>query len=514
VIDLDKILFIDIETDHNGNILMVGCMDKDKYMFFNTAIDFYNFYKKSDYKKIYAYNLEFDFFRIYQDFNEDIKKEFRFRAMFNTAGVIYIQQGKRYWYDLMLHYSSGLKSFGEIIGLKKLNIDYNKMVLNSDLIEYNKRDLELTREMYIQLNNIYNQEGNKFKASISSVAFEIFNKKFYGGTYKKIDQQVKNDWRMAYKGGLCEVYATGHFYAKSNKMFVLIDVNSLYPYVMINQYPDPYDYIKIDKDKFNKNMINDKDWLAVSYMNNIGYTNIEYNIEDIDFDIIYIFNKKCYPFKRFIEYFYNKKEKAKNKFERFIYKRIMNSLYGKFGQKDSVEVIISNPDKKILHKKNILSYEQIYEGLYKIEMKSDKYFSNIIWSVWTCAMARRKMRNDIEFFRNYCDVYYIDTDGLIIETDKKTLKMFEKEKIICNEIGWYKIEAVAKVLKILGKKMYIIGDMIKVKGIEKNKQQEFINNGKVECERMIKLRTALKKNKKIGSFEKRLIINKNNQIDP
>jgi hypothetical protein len=279
---------------------------------------------------------------------------------------------------------------------------------------------------------------------------------------------------------------------------------------MRNSYPDPYDFVRLEKNNFNKNIIENRDWLAVSYRDNVGYTSVEYDIDDIDFDVIYVFNKKCFPFRRFIEYFYEKKENAKDKFERFIYKRIMNSLYGKFAQKDSVEMIV-NMNKKM--KKNILSYEQIIGNLYRIEVESERYWNNVLWSVWTTAMARAKMKKDIEYFSKYCDIYYIDTDGLIIEVDKEILSMFEQEKIISNEIGRYKIEMTARVLKILGKKIYKIGDMIKVKGIEKNKQGEFIENGIVECNRMVRVRTALKKNKKIGSFEKRIIENRSNLVE-
>ena len=511
------IIFLDIETNKNGKIIIIGVMNIDgEYQYFSNAIEFYNWLKQQkNIKRIYAYNLEFDFMKIWQElYNADIK--IKFSAWTNTNGVVVIQMGRIYMYDLLLHFDGGLANFGKIIGKEKLKIDYDKIEkINNELIEYNKRDLELTRELYMRLEKIYKNEYVSVKASISSNALEIFNKRFFGGKYEKISEEDLGIFRLAYKGGWCEVFIPGehkgHFY--------YVDVNSLYPYVMLSEYPKCiYERITPRQYKYDEMIekIKNKYWLGFNLEDGLAYNNIEHIYtpgmhQSLTF--IYIFPEICYPFRQFINYFNNKKELSSDLFERKIYKRLMNSLYGRFAMKSYITKILFGIDNinEIYKIKNIIEYSQYgQKDIYQIKVKAKyQYYVNIIWSLYTTAKARRYMRDMYDIFTNFgVRIFYIDTDCFIVDTIEPIQEFIDEKKI-----GYFKIQKEADIINILGKKMYRFGDEYVVKGIENEKAKEFFEKGAVLVKRMIKWRTALNKNQLIGNFYVKEIQNKTNIIN-
>jgi hypothetical protein len=404
----------------------------------------------------------------------------------------------------MHHYGDGLKKFGKIIGKEKYDIDYDNIEFNQSLIEYNKRDLELTRDLYFMLEKIYKGYGVKVKGTISSVSFEIYNYRFFGGKWVKIDDKILREWRQGYKGGWNEVFMLGEYY---NDRFYYIDVNSLYPYVMMSDYPDLE--WKICKKGDINNDINDKYWLGVNIDSGQVYNNIEHNdiVYHNNIDYYYIFNKKCYPFRSFIRHFYNKRLNTNNDFEKYIFKRIMNSLYGKFGMSEYYEKIIKCKFSDIMRYKNIIGYEEIQKGIYRIKIRDKgKYWNNIIWALFTTAKARKFMRDMYNEFRNKgITIYYVDTDGFIISGDIEKIKDY-----IGNDIGQFKIQKVAYEINIKGKKLYKFNNEYVVKGVSKENAKEFFENGRVIENKMVRVKTAFNTGVLIGSFkemEKRNIYN-------
>jgi hypothetical protein len=167
-------------------------------------------------------------------------------------------------------------------------------------------------------------------------------------------------------------------------------------------------------------------------------------------------------FEKYVAHFYDKKKNAKDTIERNIAKLMLKSLYGKFGQKDIDNRIriVSSEEAQKLEKSNHISYfaeinaekvlikysSKLNEKLRRIYSKEDKLIQletnfkkerGVVSAVQiSCAIAAYA-RLSINPFKNLNSnrLYYSDTDSLILE--KKL-----SDKIVGNELGQWKLEAV------------------------------------------------------------------------
>jgi UDP-2,3-diacylglucosamine pyrophosphatase LpxH len=176
----------------------------------------------------------------------------------------------------------------------------------------------------------------------------------------------------------------------------------------------------------------------------------------------------------------------------------MNSLYGKFGEKEVIE-IITTKDKKF---KNLVSLETLnYFGLKKVKIERKKFWSNVVWSLFITARARWYMRKLMSYIiQKGLKIYYVDTDCFFVEGNIDKIKNLVGEKI-----GQFKLEKRAKKIEIWGKKLYIFGKDAKAKGIRGgiNKIKEFIEKGETKIRKFVRFRESLRqKNVKFGEIIK------------
>lgn len=510
---LNKTCVIDVETDREGNLILIGSIFKNKYYYFTEPQEFIDFLKTKKIRQVFAHNLEFDFFKTFE--NVDIK----FCGHYNSFNLAYIQTGNTFYKDTYNHLPYKLKYLGYLIGIEKKEIDYDTLQLNKELIDYNKIDCRITYEVVKKLINIYINEGcTNVKSTSGGQALDVFNRRFNGSDYRRLKKSIIDEWRKGYKGGWTECFETGYF---TNDTFYKIDVNSLYPYVMTTSYPDPYFFKRVKR--LTNYQIKYYFWLGVRKEID-RYTEepsiFVYNsVEDRDIintvkcDYFYLFNKRVYPFKRYVDYYYRKKAKAKG-LEREIFKRLMNALYGKFGQKNT-EDIITNYDYNTQNK-HILKIEQITDKFYRIEYENsyNKFWVNIIWSLFTTAKARyymAKLKSYVE--RRGLRVYYTDSDSFIISGDIEKIATLINNK----KLGLFKLEDMSNEIEIKGKKMYRFGNIDKCvrdctkcqlekciytcKGVPKQYQRQFFNDGYVQFKKMVRLRTSFRTGKRFGTFE-------------
>lgn len=208
-----------------------------------------------------------------------------------------------------------------------------------------------------------------------------------------------------------------------------------------------------------------------------------------------IFDKSINVFNEYVDDLYSKKSNPKiTAASRYIYKLLLNTLYGVMGaSQDTNKVIIveSDSDKmaEIVTKYNIININ--YVGEYAIVTYEENIhinnnstvtgymgaeiinneptnFSNIIVAMGITASAREKMHRAITL----CDffgikVYYTDTDSIF--TDKPI-----PEYLIGDGLGMFKeeynniVEAYFLGPKVYGLKLDNGNEIIKFKGISKN----------------------------------------------
>ncbi|GAI52134.1 unnamed protein product, partial [marine sediment metagenome] len=180
--------------------------------------------------------------------------------------------------------------------------------------------------------------------------------------------------------------------------------------------------------------------------------------------------RKAPLFKGFVDYFYNKRIEFRSKDNpafAYVCKRILNSLYGKFGQKTAKVVYIGRNNKapdirrliidKQTHKTSI---HQVFFGRETIiDQGEDEGFNSMpaiaahvtdyarlyLWSL----ICKAGLKN----------CFYCDTDSLIVnESGMKRLQ----QKINPDKLGMLKIEASSKRVQIRGAKNYIFGKESKI----------------------------------------------------
>lgn len=258
------------------------------------------------------------------------------------------------------------------VDVKKLNIDYNKKreigyKLNLNEIAYIRNDVYIVAKA---LRDLFNMSIDKM--TIASSAMSFFKKSFnnFDKFFPKLELNIDKAIRVAYKGGF--TFLNDIYKDRIIENGIVLDVNSLYPYVMREfDYPigEPIYYegeyvqddkcplyiqifeceFEIKKDKIpciqikHSLYFRENEYLKSSGGDSVvlGLTNIDlklffeqYNVKNIKYLYGFKFHSYKGIFKNYIDYWSNLKIEAvknKNIVLKTISKLMLNSLYGKFG---------------------------------------------------------------------------------------------------------------------------------------------------------------------------------------
>jgi len=328
--------------------------------------------------------------------------------------------------------------------------------------------------------------------------------------------------RKAYRGGRTEAFFIGQC---PGFKFYALDINSMYPYVMRKfQYPvkliDIAENISVNELRSilkNKMVIADVEIdisePAIAYKDKrlifpVGRFRVCLTTPELFWVLV---NGKItrvhkvavyrgeYIFREFIDSMFSLKamyEREGNTIFREITKLIMNSLYGKFGQKNPVwEKLPDSPDSQVgseivydFDTGERHQYKYLYHQSWRKngeEPASDTFFA--IPSHVT-AYARLHLWNMI-VTAGRDNVFYVDTDSLFVNGEgKERVSEWIKE----NELGMLKVVTSAPTLLIRGAKDYVFGDIEKIKGIRKEDKK--VSANEYEGWRFRKVLTAWNKN--------------------
>jgi hypothetical protein len=501
-----KIFGFDIETyDNNKEFLMASIYSDDFQKFYyskeelihdiRTKYIFRNSY-------IFATNLSFDFFGTF------LNQPF-FSTLFRGSDLL---MAKTYFYhndfcnspkmkdnplkclvflDTMNYSKISVETMGNIIGIPKMAkpLFLGKKPKNEEewniMRSYNMQDSRISYAFMKFMINSVESLGGTFKNTIASTSLRLFTDKYLTKRYYINSTDIIIDQLKSYYGGRTEAFNRGLI-----KDYFYYDFNSLYPSIMHDEkFPDPntmrvnfkndYKYIRLFEGTSDIDIScpDDIDIPILPVRTSTGkvifptgnirgfYTHIEireavkigYKINCI-YKTIY-FTDDCSPFKDFIDDLYSIRliyKKENNPME-YIVKIIMNSLYGKFGQ-------------KFLEKDNwvhcsTLSEEELNK-YYKVERK-DEYmrvtkdsepsgFCFPIWASYVSAYGRIKLYKEIIKHKPA----YVDTDSILIDHEIEQ----------STELGKLKLEMKIKKGIIVRPKFYALVDKdnkeyVKVKGL-------------------------------------------------
>jgi hypothetical protein len=496
---------------------------------------------------IYAHNTDFDM-KVLDGYNELlIKRNWECVSPYitNQVYVLDVEKDKMklHIWDTFNYFQTSLKNIGKMLNFPKMEIDFDTCS-KEELSIYCKNDVEILFQLIKNLIDFLEKyDLSKLKPTKASLSFNCFKHKFYNKKDKPIyihntKFAIKLE-RNSYKGGICDCFKVGKF---KDKLYHL-DCNSMYPYVMKNfklptkliyyhfsytenlyekminalkneklviigcniYLPEKYAYI-LNKVKFNDTQVKSI-FLSGNY--NIVLTTPEINFvlkygkinkvyEIAIYDSDYIFND-------FVDFFYNMRIKFKEEnndiYQQFC-KYIMNSLYGKLGQRKIKYKIEKTRDNKIEISNSIETINsdipkrtkimQLGNKLFTIESNEENAFDSFVAIASHVTSYGRMILINLILKAERNNTYYVDTDCLIVNN-----KGYEnlKEEIDNKQLGKLKIENESVDSEFLKPKMYKFNDKNKCKGIKRN--AIILNENEKEItfkqEQFEKFKTALNK---------------------
>ena len=527
----------DAEDDGKGDCFLMGFYDGNEYISFEsknykTIIDFrqaqINFIINSGEKIFAAHNLEYDLSHIFQgEFLTVIDWYYSDSLIFAKL------TGTSIKFIDSFHFSyCSLKQLGEEINTGKKYIDikniYEVYKLNpKKVLKYNLYDCKIVYD-YMQrfTDTIENQFEVKIKNTLASTSQKIFLKNF---CEHDIAGQNNNDELLkSYYGGRVECFYIGEI----NRPIFEMDVNSMYPYVMMNKkYPTtnfyesdkPYERnyiaeiqvtvknvkIPIIPYRQNKLLFPTGNFKTFATSVEIDKALSENQIQEIHYIKVYNFPALDFVFKNFIDYFYKQRKNAKdrkNKFDSEYYKRIMNHLYGRFAL---------HKELKKLTRITVKNYNKIIpvtDSAGYITLNMNDKSKNYALSLFVTSYARIYLYELLKKVSKHFDVIYCDTDSCYFTKLEYTPLMNMIDTIyknfnIDNKLGNYSLECYESGI-FYNVKAYLLNKYtddkkIKLKGVKKEFREQFFKNDFVEYKKPKRMRSYLRsiQNVKVNEWE-------------
>lgn len=516
-----KFLALDSEDDGKGNIYLINYFDGERHYTFTDKRKAWDFLLSYSINKIFAHNLEYDLINIAFPF---FMEQLEFYYMSGRLLYAKIKNTRKKFFDSFNFSFSSLKNIGKSIRLEKIEgEDYNN-------IEYCRRDTEIVYKYILDFNFQLKEEFKLSpKTTLAGTAQKIFLERFEG---KELGGKNTNKELLhAYYGGRCEAYKIGEV---NNYIFEL-DINSCYPYVMSKysyptgenyetKNPDTEFYIsQVDVEIDEKVDIpvlpyrGDRLYFPVGRFttwathSEIEKARQEQQIKKIKYLRSFNFIERGYVFADYINFFYEKRKKAKmekNTFQDLFYKLILNSTYGRFA--------LSGNLQKYEFDKNMKSIVK------DILIKNTKAI-NYALALYVTSYGRLELFNLIK--RVQCMgaiILYTDTDSCYFTFPGKidlqnTIEKIYNEIPITPNLGDNSLAVYASGYFHNAKQYFLktIYDFEKIrcKGVPEKNRKEFLKSGKTEYSRPVKLRSFTHNVDKsfVPNYWKPFIVEKRNE---
>ena len=451
---------------------------------------------------IIAHQISFDF-TVAEGFRFLRSEGFKCRFFYSSGVTTLIKVKKKgssiMFVDSLNWFKESLEKIGERIGILKLKIDFDNCTI-SELKIYCRRDVEILVGVFKQLTRFL--EGNRISRlcyTIGSTAMAAYLFRHYRNKiYIHNNAEAIKLERAAFKGGRTECFYIGEL---NYGPYFVVDVNSLYPFVMHgNFFP-----VKYKKIVHNISLSHLRDFLVASAVianvrletpvaayavrkdrtifpvgsftatlssPELSFALENNHIKSIESAVIY---DRAKIFTSFVDRFYKIRQEFKKTdnplFEHFC-KILLNSLYGKFGQKaedwKKIGDCPSEPDRiedvidAETHRRKRLRY--LFGEVFEMIGHSESIHSFPAIAAHVTAYARLYLWKLMKITgpRNY---FYCDTDSLFVNS--RGLENLS-EYLEDHQLGKLKVEYETDKISIYGLKDYVTNKGRIIKGIKKN----------------------------------------------
>lgn len=451
---------------------------------------------------VIGYNMGFDF-RVLAGFRELTQRGYVPKVMFIGQFCLILQftRGKHtiLVIDAMNYFRGTLEQWGDMLGLDKIVVNF-KRVSDKRLFAHCRRDVEILKRLWETWREFLTENDlGHFSPTSASQALTAFRHKFMSqkiyihGYEPAVDLE-----RDAYFGGRTECFFVGR---KSDGPYYKLDVNSMYPAMMV-KLPVPIKFIRMYR------------WAT------LGMLKKAIKRWAVVADVVIETDRRCYPvrnkemlffpigkfrtclcgpelalalrygdivsvdrmavyrkrvvFDRFVKGMMKIRrqyKRAGNKVFTEMTKRTMNSLYGKFGQRNlQWEYLghfpnIDDGTWTVCDSETLEHHQErcVFGHFYREVGKKEAYHSFPAIAGYITSAAR------VYLWRLICraglsHVFYCDTDSLIVDrTGHRRLQLACDAK----KLGKLKVEYRTQNLRIESPKDYSTDKETHVKGVTK-----------------------------------------------
>ena len=477
-----------------------------EWLYFVHTNQFWQFITDHTYDKnklwVIARNVAFDF-TVVRGWTHLRRLGYKLKFFHNkgTCNIISVRNKSNsiVFLDSMNWFRESLEKTGKRIGIKRIEVDY-KACSEAELKTACKNHVLIELEnfklfiKFLEVNKVARLCYTAGSTAMAAFLLRYYNTRIY---IHNNEQAIKLE-RESYKGGRVECFFLGEL---KNDNYYMLDVNSLYPFVMRNNsYPVKYKRISHkDTPDSLRNAIKTKSITArvlietdepvyavrrercifpvgrfwtVLTTPEIKYALDRGHIKQVGDCVIY---EQENIFESFVDKFYNMrlmfKSKGNAEYEQFC-KYIMNKLYGKFGQKgeewskigdcpnepDREELVFNMGGRRVSKLRYLLGevflmtgVGECFDSFPAIAAHVTGYARMYLWSLMQEA--------------GWGNYYYCDTDSLIVNEVGKWNLQNRIEKSL---LGGLKIDSTGSTVNIHGLKDYSFGAKIVTKGIRKN----------------------------------------------
>lgn len=463
---------------------------------------------------------------------------------------------------------SGL-GFPKGITPMKFRIGDESQGITDEDIEYCKMDCMILAKAILSLESTYKEWAQtdydlELPLTTASMSYSIWSERFWPKHWFTINKQDKiikmafchnmfNDaLKEAFTGGRVQVICEP---MKVYPNTISLDRNSMYPSEMRDQvlpdmmgakYCQPYRYnlrrllanpdkclwanvvLKGGKDSppflSTKTKEGRQSWTSTSFTGWICEPELKHAL-DLGYEIIELkelhYAEAIRPFKEFVDYFYNLRVKMRKEGDpaSMWVKLLLNSLYGKFAQKDIAPRIDNDEEiEKVIEEGRLHEYEfNYYDGgrgslPFLVGLETKKKSSNTWYGFASFITSHARVSLNRAILSAGDGAYYTDTDSIFFNADE--LPNVLKEIEIGNDLGqWdYEIKEPLNFIAYEPKAYLFINDekkkiKIRHKGVSLNDERGNLvpQAGDLTKEqysrRVIQYRTAMRRNLPLGSLE-------------
>lgn len=405
--------------------------------------------------------------------------------------------------DNMNYFPVSIKELGAQVGLPKLTMPGGAHS-RAEWFTYCQRDVDIMYHAWREwLTFLRDEDLGTFGKTITSQAFNAYRHRFMmHPILVSVNKTATEIERSSYRGGRVECFQLGLLPGED---YYLLDINSLYPYCMkVNQYPTRIRYIKtepsiafVSKVLETKAVIADvlvtvdKPMFGVKHKDRLVFpvgtfrvtlTSSELTRAITSGAVVKIYRAVVYSrefiFTDFVDYFYNQrlafKKQGKGVYA-YLCKKLLNHLYGKFGQRNEEWVFVRTEPEPVDYVEVEIDAQtgrrytvrcisgQVCETRGTVEGYNS--FTAIASEV--TANARMVLWDFIEKAGRE-NVFYCDTDSLLVNKIGRDRLAGDIDRLALG-----KLKLVQKTSKVVlhNVKDYQLGRRVKIKGISKTAEK-------------------------------------------